>query len=137
MWLVVVPVSYHMGKEESERTLIVGKIAKEFGRMTNIVLAILVLTGIYNVTWYLPSMSSLFTTTDGLYLLTKVILVGILIAMIYGNNIYFGRRTTRFAREKKFEELKALRRKSRVISFTSLGLMAAILFLAVMLQIPL
>ncbi len=137
MWLVVVPVSYQFGKDESERTQVVGKIAKSFGRMTNIVLTILVLSGIYNATWYLPSMSNLLNTTDGLYLLVKVILVGILIALVYGNNIYFGRRTVRFAREKRFEELKALRKKSRIISFANLGLMIAILILAVMLQISL
>ncbi len=136
MWLVVMPVSHQIAKDESERTQMVGKIAKGFGKMSNILLAILVLTGIFNASWYLPSMNSLLNSTSGLYLLTKMILVVVMIVLIYTHNVYFGRRIVRLARERKLDELKALRRTSRIVSFTNLGLMVAILILAVMLQIP-
>ncbi len=136
MWLVVVPSSHRIAKDESERTQLVGKIAKDFGKMTNPTLVVLVLTGLYNASWYLPSFNGLFNTIEGNILLAKVVLVIVLLALIYSHNVYFGRKIVKFAREKKIDELKAIRRKSRVVSFTNLALMIAILILAVMLQMP-
>ena len=136
MWLVVVPASRLMAKDESERTQLVGKIAKQFGRMTNAILVVLVLTGIYNATWYLPSVGSLFDTYTGGILLVKVILVTVLLVLIYLHNAYFGKKIVRLASERKYDELKALRRTSRLVSTANLILMLLILLLAVMLQIP-
>lgn len=139
MWIVVVPASHLLGKDESERTQIVGKIAKEFGRITNPVLAILVLTGIYNASWYLPSFTDLFSfdSYGSTVLAIKVVLVIILIVLIYAHGAYYGRKIVKLARERNFEELAAVRKKSRIISFANLALMIAILLLAVMLQTPL
>lgn len=136
MWLVVVPASHLFAKDESERTQIVGKIAKGFGRITNPILIILLLTGIYNASWYLPSMDALFSTTGGEILLIKTILVVALLILIYTHNVYFGRKIVLFAREKRLEELKAIRKKSRIVSMANLSLMIGILFLAVLLQMP-
>ncbi len=138
MWLVVMPASHRLAKDESERTLIVGKIAKDFGRITNPILIILVLTGIYNATWYLPSFDYLFTfqSYGAIVLFVKVVLVSVLIVLIYVHGAYYGRKIVRLAREKDVEGLKAVRRKSRIISFANLALMMAILILAVMLQLP-
>lgn len=55
MWLAVMPASHLITEDESERTQIVGKIAKQFRRVTNATLVVLVLTGVYNASWYLPS----------------------------------------------------------------------------------
>lgn len=137
MWLIVVPSSRLITDDESERTQIVGKIAKRFGKMANLVLIVLVLTGIYNASWYLPSPSALFDTYTGSVLLAKVILVVALILLIYLHNVYFGRKIVQFAREKKLDQLKAIRRTSRLVSMVNLLLMLAILLLAVMLQMPL
>jgi copper resistance protein D len=136
MWLVVMPASHRFAKDESERTQIIGKIAKDFGRITNPILAILVLSGIYNVTWYLPSFAYLFSFKSyaASVLFAKVVLVVILVALIYAHGVYYGRRIVRLAREKDVEGLRAVRRKSRIISFTNLALMIVILILAVMLQ---
>ncbi len=138
MWIVVVPASHLLGKDESERTQIVGKIAKEFGRITNPVLAILVLTGIYNASWYLPSFTDLFSfdSYGSTVLAIKVVLVIILIVLIYAHGAYYGRKIVKLARERNVEELAAVRKKSRIISFANLALMIAILLLAVMLQTP-
>jgi uncharacterized membrane protein len=136
MWLVVVPSSRLISEDESERTKVVGKIAKRFGVISNMVLAVLVLTGIYNATWYLPSTGALFDTYYGNVLLAKVVLVVVLLALIYLHNTYFGRKIVKLAAEKRFEELKALRKRSRVVSAANLALMLAILLLAVMLQGP-
>ena len=137
MWLVVVPSSRLITEDEPERTQIVGKIAKRFGRITSVVLVVLVLTGIYNASWYLPSPSALFDTYTGSILLAKIILVVALILLIYLHNVYFGRKIIKFAEEKRLDRLKAIRRTSRLVSVVNLILMLAILLLAVLLQMPL
>jgi len=135
MWLVIVPASRLITPDESERTRIVGKIARSFGNLTIPTLAVLVLTGLYNATWYLQSVTGLFGY-PGSILLVKIILVALLLVLIHVHNVHFGKRIVRLAEEKKFEELKALRRRSRLVSTTNLVLMLIILFLAVLLQLP-
>ncbi|MBI3023700.1 MAG: CopD family protein [Thaumarchaeota archaeon] len=136
MWMVVMPASHLITNDESERTRIVGKIAKQFGRIANPTLVVLVLTGVYNASWYLPSVNALFDTYTGNLLLTKTILVVILLVLIYTHNVYFGRNIVRLASEKKLDELRALRRRSRVVSFANLSIMVAILLLVTMMQVP-
>ena len=136
MWLVVVPSSRMIAGDESERTQIVGKIAKQFGSFTNVVLVILVLTGIYNATWYLPSPSALFDTYTGNILLVKVVLVAALLLLIYVHNVYFGKRIVQYARERRLEELNAIRKRSRVVSAANLALMLLVLLFAILLQMP-
>ena len=135
MWLVIVPASRLITPDESERTRIVGKIARSFGNLTIPTLAVLVLTGLYNATWYLQSVTGLFGY-PGSILLVKIILVALLLVLIHVHNVHFGKRIVRLAEEKKFEELKALRRRSRLVSTTNLVLMLIILFLAVLMQMP-
>lgn len=136
MWLVVMPATRLVAKDEAERTLLVGKIAKEFGRLVTPLLIILVLTGLYNATWYLPSFGSLFYTYDGLLLFTKSVLTVVLIALIYVHNVYFGRKIVKLAREHDVDGLKSIRKRSRVISMTNLALMALILLFATLMQSP-
>ena len=138
IWLVAVPASHHFAKDESERTQIVGTLAKNFAKITNLTLFILVITGIYNITWYLPSFNGFFAfqTFEEKVLLTKMILVILLIFLIYLHGAYYGRKISRFARERDVESLKAIRKRSRIISYTNLALMILILALATMLQTP-
>ena len=138
IWIVVMPASHHFAKDESERTQMVGKIAKDFGRITNPTLVILVLSGVYNASWYLQSFGDLlsFKNYGATVLFVKVVLVFILIILIYAHGAYYGRKIVRLAREKDLEGLKAVRRRSRVISYANLALMVAILILAVMMQMP-
>ncbi|MHB2035367.1 MAG: CopD family protein [Nitrososphaerales archaeon] len=138
IWLVVMPASHRFAKDESERTQIVGKIAKDFARITNPTLIILVLTGMYNISWYLPSYQDLFTfqTYDEKVLFIKVVLVAILIVLIYAHGLYYGKKIVKLAQERNVEGLKAVRKRSRIISFANLALMVAILVLAAMLQMP-
>jgi uncharacterized membrane protein len=134
MWLVVVPASHLITHDESQRTQIVGKIAKEFGRIVTPTLVILVVTGIYNATWYLPSVSALIYY-PGTILLSKMILVALMIFLVYFNNIYYGKRIVQLAEEKRLEELMHLRRLSKLISIANLSLMTIILLFAAMMQI--
>ncbi len=136
IWLVVLPASSLITKDETERMQIVEKIARQFGRVTSPILVVLVLSGVYNASWYLPSTSALFDTRLGNLLLVKVVLVIVLVVLIYVHGLYFGRKIVRLARERRLEELKAVRKQSRVVSASNLVLMVAILILAVFLQIP-
>ncbi len=133
MWLVIVPVSRLITTDESERTRIVGKIARAFGNLTNPLMVVLVFTGLYNAIWYLQSANALFEY-PGTLLLMKVILVSLLLLLIYVNNLYFGKRIIRLAKEAKLDELKALRKRSRVVSAANLTLMLLILLLSTMMQ---
>ena len=136
MWLVLMPVSKTMHADESARMQIVEKTARRFGRITTVLLIVLVLTGVYNASWYLPSTSALLDTYLGSLLLIKIVLVIALVVLIYVHGIYFGRKIGRLARERRFQELDAVRKRSRVVSAINLVLMLAILLFAVFLQIP-
>ncbi len=135
IWVIVVPASYKITDDEKLRTRIVGLIGKQFALFTNITLIILIITGIYNSTWYLNyNISALFTTTGGRILFIKIILVGAMIIIMYGNNIYHGKRLMKMAREGRMDELRKLRKWSHRLSYITLGLMLAIVFAAVSLQ---
>lgn len=136
MWMVVVPASYLIMDDESDRTKAVGVIAKKFGRIANISLLILVITGIYNTTWYLGSLDSLFSTFGGNLLLVKIILVGLLIIFTYLHNFFYGKKIIKFASEKRINELIAIRKKSRIVSVINILLMIAIVVLATFMQMP-
>ncbi|MEM0118564.1 MAG: CopD family protein [Conexivisphaerales archaeon] len=134
MWIVVLPATKGISSDESERTRVIGMIARKFGPVAWYSLLVLVITGLYNATWYLPSMGMLLNTAAGLILLTKSLLVLLLIITVYIHNVYYGKRISRLAREKKLQELSSLRKKSRVVSSINLALMLIILLLAVMMQ---
>lgn len=110
-------------------------MAKIFGKTVTPTLIIIVLTGIYNTSWYLSSIQDLLIY-PGTILLTKIILVIILLILIYLHNVYFGKRITALAKERNIEGLKRIRRTSRKISAANLILMAVILFLVVLMQKP-
>ncbi len=134
IWFVVWPASYDITDDEKLRTRIVGKIAKRFAYFTHISLALLILTGIYNATWYLPARSDLFSTTAGELLFTKSVIVIVAVLIIYVNNLYHGKKIMRLSEEKKFEEMKAIRRRTHLFSYISLGLLFLITVLAAAMQ---
>ena len=135
IWVVVVPASFKITDDEKLRTRIVGLIGKQFALYTNISLVILIVSGIYNATWYLNyDFLALFNTTGGNILLVKIILVGAMILIMYGNNIYHGKRIMQMVREGRMDELRKLRKWSHMLSFITLGLMIAIIFAAVALE---
>ena len=135
IWVVVIPASYKITDDEKLRTRIVGLIGKQFAWITNVFLVILILTGIYNATWYLNyNIFALFNTQGGNILLVKIVLVGAMILIMYGNNLYHGKRIMKMAREGRMEELRKLRKWSHMLSYITLGLMIAITITAVALQ---
>jgi putative copper resistance protein D len=134
-WLVIIPASRLITNDESERTQMVGKIAKVFGKTVTPTLIIIILTGIYNASWYVASVQDLLIY-PGTILLTKIALVIILLVLIYVHNVYFGKRITALAKERNVEALRRIRKTSRRISAANLILMVVILFLAVVMQMP-
>ena len=135
MWIVVWPVSYTLADNEKERTRIVGKIARRFAYFTHLSILILIITGIYNATWYLHgNLTALTGTPGGRILLAKSILVIIAIAIIYSNNMYHGKLITRLALEGELEKVRKVRKRTHLLSFISLGLLLAITGLATALQ---
>ena len=136
MWLVLWPASFKVSDDEKQRTRFVGVVAKRFAYFSHASLLILIVTGlILSFDWYLPQPADLTTTLPGNILLSKIIVVAAMIAIVYGNNMYHGKRIMKLSREGKKEELQKLRRMSHILSFISLGLMAVIVVLAVALQI--
>jgi uncharacterized membrane protein len=135
IWVVVIPASYKITDDEKLRTRIVGLIGKQFAWITNVFLIILILTGIYNATWYLNyNFFALYNTQGGNILLVKIVLVGAMILIMYGNNLYHGKRIMKMAREGRMDELRKLRKWSHMLSYITLGLMIAITITAVALQ---
>jgi Predicted integral membrane protein len=134
IWLVVWPGVYNYTQDKREHAQIVGKIAKRFAWFTHISLITLIITGLFNLTWYLPSYSALFDSEGGRALLVKMILVVIMIVIIYGNNLYHGKKIVRLSREGKMDEVQKIRKISHMMSFISLALMIAIVLLATSLQ---
>ncbi len=65
MWLVLWPASFKVTQDERERTLMVGRVAKRFAYFTHVTIATLVVTGIYNATWYLGGNYDLLATEGG------------------------------------------------------------------------
>lgn len=137
MWMVMVPASYEVTNDEVQRTITLGKVAKRFAKVVNLSLILILASGLYNATWYLPSLSALVTTNTGRILLTKSLLVAVLLTLVYFNGIYYGRRIMKLAREKNLEELKRIRRVTNSLSYVNLALMLVVVLLAAMLRMPL
>ncbi len=134
VWLVLIPASYRIAANEAERTRLVGAVARQFGRIAAFDFLLLVASGVYNATWYLGSLADLFTSQRGILLLVKIILVALLLGATLVHDLFFSRRISRLAAEGKIEELRATRRKSRVVSFLSLLFMVGVLVMVVLMQ---
>ena len=134
IWLVLWPASFDFNIDEKERTRVIGKVAKRFAWFTHITLIVLIITGIYNVTWYLPNLSDLFTTPSGELLFIKSLTVLAMIVIMYGNNIYHGKKIVKLASEGKLDEVKKIRKMTHKISALTLALMILITIEAVGLQ---
>jgi putative copper resistance protein D len=140
MWIALLPAL--KDSPEDVRNQVIVRVAKRFGKIVDISLVILVVTGVYNATWYLKGLGfGIFAKI----LLLKSVLVLVMIFSIYFNNVYLGRRISRLVRlmqtnqserEQLSPKLSSIRRVSRAFSYLNIALMLCVLLLAVMLQIP-
>lgn len=130
IWMVVWPVSYKITSDEKERTRIVGMIGRLFGRLTDLSVIILIITGVYLGLGYVPNFSDLTTTPGGQLLLAKSILVVIMLALMYANNLYHGKLIMRLVAEDKLDQAKIIRKRTHIASFITLGLILVIAAIA-------
>ncbi len=143
IWLALLPALRDLSDEV--RNQVVVRVTRRFGRVVDASLVVLILTGIYNATWYLDGYN--LNTLGAKILLAKSILVALMIFTIYFNNMYFGRKISATVRrmraaadQKQREELSmrlaSIRRTSHILSYLNIALMLTVILLAVMLQIP-
>lgn len=131
IWLVVWPASYSIANTEAQRSIIVGRIAKRFAYFTHMLILTLVASGIYLALPYLQSSSSMSATLGGELLLAKITAVVVMIALMYTNNIYHGKKIMRLVAQGRLEEVKRVRRLTHLASFITLGLLLIITILGV------
>lgn len=138
IWLALSPGLNDAGLDERSKGVVLAKVSRRFGKVVDVSLAILILTGLYNVTWYLPSLD--FASTAGRILAAKIVAVGVLVASIYYNNLVLGKRIvklrTKPATPENSSEIQRTRKTVRRISMFNVALMLLVVLLAVMLQIP-
>jgi len=145
IYLAFLPALRGRDLAEGVRNQVVVWVTRRYGKVVDASLIVLVLTGIYNATWYLGG--SGFNSLGGRILLAKGVLVVCMIFTIYFNNLYFGRKisatvreiaqaSTQELRESARARLAAIRRRSRALSYLNIALMLTVVLLAVMLQIP-
>jgi putative copper resistance protein D len=135
IWLVAWPESFKIAENETQRTRIIGRMTKRFAFFTNVTVITLVVTGAYLAVGYLGSSNLLFRTLGGRILFVKIITVIVMIALMYGNNLYHGKKIMRLLNEGKLEEVRKTRRLTHAASFVTLGLLVLTTILAVALQI--
>ncbi len=129
MWLVLVPGSKDAIKDEAERTIIVAKISKRFAKLTWMLLATLIITGIVNAIWYIPK--NLYNGGYNIYLvIAMVISTAVLIIMLYGPGKHYGKLIAKYARKGDLESLTNVRKKSTLVSYVNLAIMVFITIIA-------
>ncbi|MCL5068487.1 MAG: CopD family protein [Thaumarchaeota archaeon] len=128
IWLVVWPASHDITSNETERTRIVGKIAKRFAYFTHASIAVLVLSGIY-LAFHVSSPSDLLSTFSGTILLSKIIVVVAMIVLMYVNNLYHGKKIMKLASQGKLDEVRRIRKLTHFASYVTLGLLVLITIL--------
>jgi uncharacterized membrane protein len=131
IWLVVWPASYSLANNESQRSIIVGRIAKRFAYFTHASIAVLVASGAYLALPYFQTPSLFSTTLPGELLLAKILVVVSMIILMYANNIYHGKKIMRLIAQGKLEDVKRVRKLTHLASFITLGLMIIITMLGV------
>jgi putative copper resistance protein D len=145
IWTALLPAMNKLEVEQDAKRSVLFAVSKRFGRIVNVSLLVLVVTGLYNVTWYLPNFD--VRSPQSKILLAKIVVVAIMIFSIYFNNLYYGRRMVSLTKQLRAlgpsqqsddisKRLSAVRKRSRVLSAVNMALMLLVVLLAVMLQIP-
>ncbi len=135
MQLVLVPASRRAQSDRLVSSRIIFAAARRFGVLTNAALIVLVLTAMYNATWYLPGLEVFSGSLRADLLLIKSSLTLILIVMVYIHGAYFGRRMAQYLNSGNTFELERIRRIGGYISLINLALMGAILLVATLMQL--
>lgn len=134
VWVIVWPASSIAMPDEKQRTRFMSVMGKKYAFWTNISIVLLTVTGILLVYMYRPSyitnFSESITTQWGYVLTIKIVSVGLMYSLLYGNNLWHGKKFPKLAEAGKFEELKKMRKISHFLSFTTVTLMVVIIAVA-------
>ncbi len=134
VWVIVWPASSEAMPDEKQRTRFMSFMGKRYAFWTNISIVLLTVTGILLVYLYHPSyftnFSSAINTQWGYVLTVKIVAVALMYGLLYGNNLWHGKKFPKLAEAGKFDELKRLRRLSHLFSFITVGLMVVIILIA-------
>ncbi|MCL4450417.1 MAG: DUF2269 domain-containing protein [Candidatus Thermoplasmatota archaeon] len=134
VWVIVWPASSIAMPEEKQRTRFMTVMGKKYALWTNVSIILLTLTGLLLVYLYRPSyftsFGSAIQTQWGYVLTVKIVAVALMYGILYGNNLWHGKKFPKLAEAGKFDELKRMRRISHLLSFITVGLMVVIILVA-------
>jgi uncharacterized membrane protein len=120
--------------DEKQRTRFMSVMGKKYALWTNISIVLLTVTGILLIYLYRPSYITNFSyaisTQWGYVLTVKIVAVALMYGILYGNNLWHGKKFPKLAEAGQFEELKRMRRYSHIFSFITVGLMVIIVLIA-------
>lgn len=137
VWIVIWPASSETLTEEKLRTRFMTVMGKKYALYTNITIVVLTVTGILIVYFarpeYIYNFHASIRTAWGEILTVKIGLTASMYGILYGNNLWHGKKIPELAEAGNFDELKRMRKIAHVLSFITVGLMVAIVLVAVFL----
>ncbi|MCL4447535.1 MAG: CopD family protein [Candidatus Thermoplasmatota archaeon] len=120
--------------DEKQRTRFMSLMGKRYALWTNVSIILLTVTGLLLVYLYRPSyftdFSGTIATQWGQVLTVKIVAVALMYGILYGNNLWHGKKFPKLAEEGKFDELKRLRKISHLLSFITVGMMVVVVLVA-------
>ena len=134
--LVLAPLLKKMSFSIEERLNLMIKTGKRFNKIALPALLILIATGIYNSHLVLQSPEILFSTSYGIFLITKITLVIALIITFIIHIRVFGKDIEEKITAKQITtgELQKLTKKGMILGETTVVISVAILFFAALLD---
>lgn len=134
VWVIVWPASSITITDEKLRTRFMSVMGKKYALWTNISIILLTFTGLLLIYLYRPlyftDFSYAISTQWGYVLTVKIVAVALMYGILYGNNLWHGKKFPRLAESGKFEELKRMRKIAHVLSFVTVALMVVIVVIA-------
>jgi uncharacterized membrane protein len=134
--VVFAPVLKTMSSSVEERLQIMVKVGRKFNKIAMPSLMILIGTGIFNSHQILGRPEFLFSTTYGILLIIKIILVAALLASFVVHVRIIRKDVEQKITEKQLSEVQIIRLRKKIIIVGQLtvGLSIAILFVAALLD---
>lgn len=134
--VVFAPVLKTMSSSVEERLQIMVKVGRKFNKIAMPSLMILIGTGIFNSHQILSRPEFLFSTTYGVLLIIKIILVAALLASFIVHVRIIRKDVEQKITEKQLSEVQIIRLRKKIIIVGQLtvGLSIAILFVAALLD---
>ena len=134
--IVLAPLLKRMSFSTEERLELMIKTGRRFNKIALPSLIILIVTGIYNSHLVLQSPEILFSSSYGVFLLTKITLViALIVTFAVHIRVFSGDMEKKITnREIEDNELKKLNRKGMILGETTVVLSVSILFFAALLD---